>query len=311
VDAEPLAQGLFCVDQPYLVPSARQDPDAYIEALVTIAQSEGATILLSGWEGELPLLIERKTDLEARSGICLPLAANGTLKSLDKWFTVQVLKAFQVPVPDTVLPNDPQQLDDFRRNHSYPYIIKPRHGSGGRGLVLVHTDRELTFFSQYLPDPIIQEQLLPEDQEYTVGVFIQQDRTVGGALALKRTLSGGLSYRMESNQNQAACEVAIQAAQAMGLVGAVNVQMRWTSQGFRVFEINPRFSSATCVRAYFGLNEPELTIRHFIFNENITPPLVKAGICLRFWEELYLPPEAKQQAQQGEFDCQGQILSYF
>lgn len=311
VDAEPLAQGLFCVDRAYLVPSARQDPQAYLDALVKIGRTEEAAILLSGWEGELSLLAEHKSELEARSGMRLPLAPNGTVKSLDKWFTVQVLRAFQVPVPDTVLPNDPQGLDDFRRNHPYPYIVKPRHGSGGRGLVLVQNDRELAFFSQYLPDPIIQELLLPDDQEYTVGVFIQQDGTPGGALALKRSLSGGLSYRMESDQNQAACEIATQAAQAMGLIGAVNVQMRGTDRGFQVFEINPRFSSATCVRASFGLNEPELTIRHFVYQEAITPPPTKPGLCLRFWEEMYLPTEARTQAQQGDFSQQKQIFSYF
>ncbi|KAB8321055.1 ATP-grasp domain-containing protein [Tolypothrix campylonemoides VB511288] len=311
VDSEPLAQGLFRVDQAHLIPSARQNPDAYFEALVKISQSEGADILFSGWEGELPILAERKAEFEERTGTILPFAVDPTLKALDKWLTTKVLNAFGVPVPDTVLPIDLEELEDFRRNHAYPYIIKPRRSSGGKGLVVVHTDEELAFFSNYIPDPVVQELLLPDNQEYTVGLFIQTDGKPGGALALKRSLSGGLSYRMESDQNTEACDIAIQAAKAMGLIGAANVQMRLTSTGFKVFEINPRFSSATCVRANFGLNEPELTIRHFVLGEEISPPEIKGGICLRFWEEMYFPLLVKSTAEQGKYQCRGQIFSQF
>ncbi|MEC4812922.1 MAG: ATP-grasp domain-containing protein [Scytonema sp. PMC 1069.18] len=311
VDSEPLAQGLFRVDQAHLIPSARQNPDIYFNALVKISQMEGADILFSGWEGELLMLAERKTEFEERTSTTLPFASDATLKALDKWLTTKILNAFGVPVPDTVLPIDWAQLEDFRHNHAYPYIMKPRRSSGGKGMVLVHTDQELAFFSQYISDPVVQEQLLPDDKEYTVGVFIQTDGKPSGALALKRSLSGGLSYRMESDRNTDACDIAIQAAKAMGLVGAVNVQMRLTANGFKVFEINPRFSSATCVRANFGFNEPELTIRHFVLGEEISPPDVQEGICLRFWEEIYFPLEVKSTAQLGKYQCRGQILSQF
>ncbi|MBR8834767.1 MAG: ATP-grasp domain-containing protein [Stigonema ocellatum SAG 48.90 = DSM 106950] len=311
VDSEPLAQGLFRVDQAHLIPSARPNPDAYFEALVKTSQMEGADILFSGWEGELPMLAERKAEFEERTGTILPLAPDPTLKALDKWLTTQVLKVFDVPVPDTVIPTDHEQLENFRRNHAYPYIMKPRRSSGGKGLVLVHTDQELAFFSHYIWDPVVQELLLPDNKEYTVGVFIQTDGKPGGTLALKRSLSGGLSYRMESDQNTEACDIAIQAAKAMGLIGAVNVQMRLTSDGFKVFEINPRFSSATCVRANFGLNEPELTIRHFVLGEEISPPEIQKGICLRFWEEMYFPFEVKSTAQEGQYQCRGEIFSQF
>ncbi|MBE9011845.1 ATP-grasp domain-containing protein [Pseudanabaenaceae cyanobacterium LEGE 13415] len=311
VDSDPLAQGLYRVDLAHLLPSARQDPDAYFEALVQVSQAENAQILFSGWEGELPLLCDRKTEFEARTGTILPFAPDATLKALDKWQTASVLSLAGVPTPDTVLPIDIDQLIRFRQQHQYPYVIKPRRSSGGKGLVLVQNDEEFEFFTRYIPDPVIQENLLPDDQEYTVGVFIQQDGTALGALSLKRSLSGGLSYRMESNNNEEACRVAIEAAIAMGSIGAVNVQMRLTKDGFKVFEINPRLSSATCVRANFGFNEPELSIRHFVLKELLEPPTTKTGICLRFWEELYLSIKAKNNAQQGEFEHPGVIYHQF
>ncbi|MEB3357727.1 MAG: ATP-grasp domain-containing protein [Synechococcales bacterium] len=311
VDCEPLAQGLFRVDRPYVVPSARPDPRTYLNALINICQQEQVDILFSGWEGELPLLANHKAEIEAQTEAILPFAPDATLKALDKWLTFKVLQAFKVPVPDTVCPLDREALAAFRDTHAYPYIIKPRRGSGGRGLVLVQSDEELDFFSRYITDPIVQEQLLPDDQEYTVGTFLQADQTPVGAFSMKRSLSGGLSYRMESNHNPDACAIALQAVAAIGAIGIANVQMRWTPQGFKVFEINPRCSSTTCVRANFGFNEPELAIRHFVLQESPPPPTTRTGICLRFWEELYLPLEAKDAAQQHQYPQQGRILSQF
>ena len=311
VDSESLAQGLFRVDRAHLIPSAREDANKYFEALVNVSRAENAQILFSGWEGELLLLADRKAEFEERTGAVLPLAPAATKAALDKWLTIKILSAAGVPVPDTVLPNDQEQLEAFRRKHAYPYLMKRRRGWGGQGLVLVHTDEELAFFSRYIPDPVIQEYLLPADREYTVGVFLLGDGKPAGVLALKRTMASGLSYRMESNQNPDVCKVAAQASVALGLIGPVNVQMRLTPAGAKVFEVNPRCSSATCVRARFGLNEPEMAIRRFVLGEDLPPPTVHEGICLRFWEEIYLPIEVKTAAQQGHYLCQGQIGGEF
>ncbi|NJR59171.1 MAG: ATP-grasp domain-containing protein [Cyanobacteria bacterium CRU_2_1] len=311
VDCEPLSIGLFRADQAYLVPSAHEDATPYFESLIAISRTEGVDILLSGWEGELSLLAERKSEFEERTGTILPLAPEGIRIGSDKWLTFQTLKAAGVPVPDTVLPDDRSQLEIFRKQHSYPFVMKPRCSSGSRGVVLVHNDEEFEFFSRYLRNPVVQEHLLPEDQEYTIGLFLQTDGKPVGTLALKRSLMAGLSYRMQSVQHPEICHIAIQAARALSMIGAANVQMRLTPDGAKVFEVNPRFSSATCVRAEFGLNEPELAIRHFVFGEDLPPPLIKEGICLRFWEEMYLPIDAKTSAQQGHFSYRGEILSKF
>jgi len=311
VDSEPLAQGLFRVDSSHVVPSVRKDPEGYLDALVRICRREGAQIIFSGWEGELPLLAGRKPELEERSGAVLPLAQLGTLLALDKWQTVRTLAAAGVPVPDTVLPEDHEALAAFLERHPLPYIVKPRCGTGGRGLWLARTEADLTACLKLNPDVVVQERLLPDDREYTVGVFCEEDGAPAGVLALKRSLAGGLSYRMEVDQQPAVCAVSARAASALGLAGPANVQLRLTVQGPKVFEVNPRCSSATCVRANFGLNEPEMAIRRFVLGETLKEPVVSRGICLRFWEELYLPPDAGEQARAGRYPARGEVHGRF
>lgn len=274
VDSEPLAQGLQMADRAHLMPSCRTDPEAYLAALLAVSRKEGVQIIFSGWEGELPHFCLWKDEL----GDLLPIEPLPTLVALDKWLTMQALGAAGVGVPASAVPGD---LGQFREKHPYPWLIKPRRGSGGRGLAIIQTDAELEFYSRHIPDPVIQELLPGEDREYTVGVM-------GGSLALRRTLAGGLSYRMESDLNTGACAAAERAVAALGLSGPANVQLRITPAGPKIFEINPRCSSATCVRARFGLNEPERAIRRYVLGEELAPPDVTAGICLRYWEEMYL-----------------------
>ena len=64
--------------------------------------------------------------------------------------------------------------------------------------------------------------------------------------------------------------------------------MRLTERGPVTFEINPRFSTSTGMRAHFGYNEVEMAIRDLVLHERVPVPEVRPGIALRFWEEMYL-----------------------
>ena len=49
-------------------------------------------------------------------------------------------------------------------------------------------------------------------------------------------------------------------ATALGSNGPLNIQGRWDGVHFLPFEINPRFSGTTPIRAMAGFNEPEILI---------------------------------------------------
>jgi carbamoyl-phosphate synthase large subunit len=288
VDAEPLSSGLFMADSASRAPWCLQDPDGYFEALVALCRREGAQVLFSGWEGELPLLCERKAEFEERTGTLLPFAPAAVRTALDKWATVLALQQAGVGAPDSALPGEAASMAALRQRHGFPYVIKPRRGWGGQKLFVVQTEEELAFFSRYVPDPVLQERLDGPDREYTVGVFMQENGRPGGVLPLRRTLVGGFSYRMHSDANAEAAAAAVRACVALGVVGPANVQLRLTGAGARVFEVNPRCSTSTCVRAWFGLNEPERTIRRFVLGEELEPVVPEQGWCLRHLEERYL-----------------------
>ncbi len=72
----------------------------------------------------------------------------------------------------------------------------------------------------------------------------------------------------------------------MGATAPINIQCRVVGDKVVPFEINPRFSGTTSLRAMVGYNEPDTLIRREIFKEDI--PLVKGceGMVLRKLEEV-------------------------
>jgi carbamoyl-phosphate synthase large subunit len=62
------------------------------------------------------------------------------------------------------------------------------------------------------------------------------------------------------------------------------------------FEVNPRFSSTTPVRAHFGVNEPELAIREYVLGETLPHISARPGAVMREWQEIYLEADAAEAA---------------
>jgi carbamoyl-phosphate synthase large subunit len=58
-------------------------------------------------------------------------------------------------------------------------------------------------------------------------------------------------------------------AEALGSQGPLNIQCRLVDGKVRIFEINPRYSGTTSLRAMVGFNEPDLMIRHHLLGKAI------------------------------------------
>ena len=74
--------------------------------------------------------------------------------------------------------------------------------------------------------------------------------------------------------------------------------------GSVTFEINVRFSGTTPMRARLGFNEVEAALRHYVLGEDIPDlPRITDGIAVRYWNELYVAPEAyAAMARDGKLD---------
>ena len=91
-------------------------------------------------------------------------------------------------------------------------------------------------------------------------------------------MSAGLTYKATVTTDRAIEGVCQAIADHFDLVGPVNIQLRRTVDGPKVFEVNLRFSSTAVMRAHFGFNEPEMCLRDMVLGERLAPARSPPGV---------------------------------
>lgn len=291
-DAEPLSVGLFRADAGYLLPRADRHPEDYLRRLTQLCSDERIDLIVPGSEIEMKILAPRRQEIEEETGATLALNdAQWIDVFTDKWRTVEELRGSGIAVPDSVLPADDRDLAAFLENRGYPLIIKPRFGSGSKQVFRIESTAQLEFFRSYVPQPILQEYLEPDDEEYTVGVYKSRSGAEVFQIAFHRSLAAGLTYKAKVVFAEDIAEVCRAFARAFDVWGAFNIQLRRTAGGVKVFEVNLRPSSSAVMRAHFGFNELDLTLRDLFYQQPLKSPEVRGGYAFRYWDEVYVRSE--------------------
>jgi carbamoyl-phosphate synthase large subunit len=312
-DMSPFSCGLIEVDHPYICPPATA-PD-YIDCILKIAKKHDVKALFSGSEPELKVISMNRNRI-VDAGIFLPVNPQHVIDTcMDKSKTMLWLSENGFHCPRTVIISSMEDLDkvDF-----CPAVLKPSVGGGGSAnTFLAQNSIEVTSFAEYLlkmyPQFIIQEYIGTTESEYTVGVLIDMDGHLLNSIAVKKYIMSGLSNRLKvankSNNSSLGSVLAISSgvsqgeigrfpevteecekiAVAMGCRSAVNVQCRLYKGKVHVFEINPRFSGTTSLRAMVGYNEPDVLLKIHVLNQKIYPRfLYEEGRIMRGLKETLI-----------------------
>jgi carbamoyl-phosphate synthase large subunit len=312
----PYSKGLYEVDHSYLVPAATAP--GYIDEIARICRHHGAVALFHGSEPELKAFSANR-EVFADLGVFLPINLAHVIDAcMDKLATSDFLAAQGFAVPRW---RKVRSAGDLAEVDLLPAVLKPSVGGGGSiNLFLAQTRAELATFGGYLlglyPEFIVQEYVGTPDSEYTVGVLHTMDGEFINSIAIRRHLGAAISTRIRVKNTSGkpelgptlvissgfshgdigrfpevtgACE---RIAKALDARGAVNVQCRLVDGEVVVFEINPRFSGTTSLRAMVGYNEPDVLIRHHVLGEPFTPNFgYGEGTILRGLSETLVTPQ--------------------
>lgn len=240
--------GKLFVDQCVVLPSA--DDPGYTSALrETLARLE-IDLLIPVTEPEIGMMAMALGDSSTVAWVSPgpEVVAAGR----DKYATVQALAALGVPAPWTC-------AADEGLPPAYPCILKPRFGSGSRSVFEINNEAEARCLAHKFPDAIFQERLEPSTSEVTCAVYRTRDGRVA-TLQLLRRLAGGMTGWARVIQNDAVEQMCATIAHGLKLLGSMNVQLRITPVGPRIFEINPRFSSTALLRHLLGFTDVVWTL---------------------------------------------------
>ncbi len=295
------------------------DAADYPEKLREVLSRRQIHFLVPGSEPEL-IRISEDHDQFVPAGLPILINSTGAIRiCVDKCATARFLAGRGFPVPATL---QIESAADVAGLEAFPYIVKPVRGGGSASTFLAQDAAELQFFAEYLVKygrkAVVQEYFGSPDEEYTVGVLHYPDGTLSGSVVLHRSILDGLSNRLKlpnrtgrgelgstlavssgiSQGRIVSCEpISSQCeaiARALGSTGPLNIQGRWFNGTFMPFEINPRFSGTTPMRAQAGFNEPELLIDWHRGERDRACPRIRYGVFSRGLVECFTedPPPA-------------------
>ena len=300
-DISPTAYGLY---DPGFTATYRVHREHYVNSVIAACGTAGATWLIPG--GEQPMVLLRQA-LEQLCSAGITLVANaGEVVDLcsDKEAMFRRMKEIGVTAPRTVAVSTALDIDEV----GLPCIVKPATGSGGSVAVFYAVSKEeAVMYAEFIRRsgnlPIAQEYLDIQEGEFTIGVLSLPDGRIVSSIALRRCLDAKLSvaYRdrggvISSGYSQGyigefpeLCRQAEEIATAVGSRGPINVQGRVRAGVLYPFEINPRFSASTFLRALAGINEVDIFIRCHNLERPPQTPTVRPGWYLRSLTEHYVP----------------------
>jgi carbamoyl-phosphate synthase large subunit len=256
--------GRLFVEGCFTLPMA-SDP-SYANKLLHVLLSQNVDLLLPMTEPELGVLDELGGQVGPAR--CVTAGSAVIQAGIDKLATSEALSRFSLPAPWTFAVGSGEPL-------SYPCILKNRFGSGSRAVFVVEDPAEARCMAQKHTQAVYQELLEPADREVTCAVYRSREGKIA-SLQMMRKLAGGFTgwaRVVEDAETSRVCEIL---ASNLELRGSMNVQLRLTDRGPRVFEINPRFSSTALMRHYLGFTDVVWTFEE-ILGQRISFPKIATG----------------------------------
>lgn len=276
----------YWTDKTYLMPDILRKGvtrDEYVRKLISHIKDEKITVLFVAIGFELEMMADSRDLIRKETGCEVIVSSPEVIRiAEDKYETFRFLRENRLAYPATWLP---EEIGDV----TYPAIIKPRTGTGSKGVYLVNSRKELESRIPEVKNPVIQENIGTKDDEYTCGI-ICLDSEVKSLICLKRYLKfGNTVSAFHSKMHSEKIRPYVNGiAEALRPYGPCNFQLRLDASGNpKLFEINARFSGTTSMRPYFGINESEYVVKHILGMK--TPEFhLKYGKVLRYQEDLFI-----------------------
>lgn len=216
--------------------------DAFTIGQELVDKGEYECMVAGGWLGVENSMLNHVRDFELPYNIPYKYAE----RIVDKKNLQKTLKKMNIPHPR-----------EFREeNVEYPAVVKPRVGAGGKDVVVVRNDNELSLslerFEKNEVDYIIQEYV--EGRDASVSLIVSKEEAK--IVALNEQLIGTdflHAHNMEYSGNVTPLEQCVPTTALstiermcidMGLLGSCGVDIVVGNEKWWVIEVNPRFQGS-------------------------------------------------------------------
>lgn len=288
VDIDPLAPALREADRPYVVPPV--DSPEYVATLAEILQREQVSVVFPLIDPDIPVLARHCRELEATGARLAVVGEEASEIAADKWATVGLFRRLGLEVPRSWLPGETEFAEV-----DYPLFIKPRFGSASQQTFKVENARELAFFSEYVPNPILQEYV--PGPEITNDVICDLEGNVLSVVSRQRIrVRGGEVAIGKTVFEPAVTDACVRIAEALPAVGPITVQCMMNGSTAKYTEINARLGGGLPLGIAAGADSPRWLLARAAKIPIDIPPLgsYRADLYLSRFDECVFPTEAER-----------------
>jgi len=248
-DISNLAPALYFCDKKVLVP--RIDESNYVEFIVDICKENDIKLVIPTIDTELLKLAEN-IDLFSENNILVNLSSLDVIKICrNKINTQKWLEENGFCAPKLIT-----EEDIINQKYQFPLFIKPKDGSSSINAFKIENEKELTFFKDYVSNPIIQEMVFGE--EYTIDIFCDFNSNPITIVPRKRlaTRSGEISKGLIIKDRELIEEMK-RLIYKLKPIGHITVQCIKNKEKTYIIEINPRFGGGAPMTIDAGANSPK------------------------------------------------------
>jgi len=286
VDIDPLAPALQEAHCSYIVP--RLSDPAYIPTLVEICRQEQVHLIFPLIDPDILILASHRQELEATGARVVVVSQEAAITTADKWLTYQFFRQLNIPTPVSWLPEEARNAD-----LEYPVFIKPRFGSAGKQTFKVHNERELTFFLDYVPEPLVQEYL--PGPEITNDIICDFEGNILAVVSRQRIeVRWGEVAKGKTIYDPEIIQHCVTIARELKSIGPITVQCMLRDGKPYFTEINARFGGGVPLGIDAGVRSPHWFLALAAGLPVEIPPLgsYKVGLYLtRFDDSFFLTEE--------------------
>ena len=291
LDIDPLAPALQAADKSYLVP--RFTEPNYIPTIAEICRREAIDLAFPLIDPDIPRFAAHRHCLEATGARFAVVSPAAAAIVGDKWATADFFQSLGLATPHSWLPEGLPTTD-----LTYPLFIKPRDGSGAQNAFRVCNRRELEFFIDYVPNPIIQEYM--SGPEITCDVICDLEGEVLGVVMRRRlAVRSGEVAKGVTVYDAAIAQACVAIAQALPAIGPITVQCMMKDGIPHFTEINARLGGGVPLGVAAGVHGPCWLLARAAGIPIEIPPLgsYQTGLYMTRFDDSFFLSEAEREAQ--------------
>lgn len=276
---------LFC-DSFSIVPAA--NGLQYKDSIIKLVEDYSIDLIYICSERELFYISDHITDLPPQfySRLAIPPLQLINI-CRDKFKTMEFLKTNGFSYPYSKIYDQSAPVDQILKYTDYPIVVKKISDCGSKNLHIINSRKEFAEINDLDSSYMLQEYI--QGTEYTNGVYKDIISNEIYVISLQRILKNGVSDEVKVVFDKDIEELCIEVARKLNINGSINIQLRKQDERKPIiFEINPRYSSTSFMRAKFGFNDVIYAFENIVLKKRIIPPQIKGGEAFRYLEEYYL-----------------------